>query len=303
MRRQSAFGATVVAILALAACSSGGNDTDAASGAAIADEEAAAPAPAEDAPADADKGADDGAGESADEGAASAIIAPAARSTTQRQIIYTVDLSISTDDVAGAAQRAATIAISAGGLVADEHTSGEDSSTLTLRVPASDHQDTIAKLEELGKVTDRSRGTQDVTDEVVDTASRIVSQRASIARIRALLDDATDLSDVISIESELAGREADLDALLSRQEQLAGLTSMATVTVSLYAYGEEPPPDDDRGFLAGLGGGWDAFVAAGALALTILGAVLPFAALAALVGMPGYVLIRRRRAHPAAPTA
>lgn len=296
VRRRTAFGTTVAVLAALALAGCGGSDdSDAGSGG-----DSAADVPAAEAPAEGD-------GEAADEEAAppseGGVLAEVVSAATDRSIIYTVDLAISVDDILAAANRAAAAAVTAGGYVANEQVNGEHDAVLTLKVPSGDHQETVAELETLGDVTSRSRGTEDVTQEVVDVASRIESQRASITRIRALLAEATQLADVVSIESELAGREADLDALLSRQEQLAGLTSMATVTLHLYADGEEPPQeeDDDGGFLAGLSGGWDAFVTVGGGFLTGLGAVLPFAAVIALVGVPAWQIAKRRRGQRAAP--
>ncbi len=308
MTRRTVFGTTItlLAALALAGCggsddSDGGSDS-AGSAADLSAPEAAAPAEGDGEAAQDDAAPDEAAPEEArpDGG----VLANVASAVEGRSIIYTVDLSIETGNVVAAANRAAAIATTSGGFVASEQVDGDRDAVLTLKVPADGHQQAVTELETLGDVTSRSRGTEDVTQEVVDTASRIESQRASIVRIRALLADATALTDVVSIESELATREADLDALLSRQQQLAGLTTMATVTLHLYERGEAPPPreeDDDRGFLAGLAGGWDAFVAVGGGFLTALGAVLPFAALAALVGVPAYRITRRRRGQaPAA---
>ncbi|TDC47622.1 DUF4349 domain-containing protein [Jiangella ureilytica] len=307
VRRRTVFGTTtvaLVAVIALAGC--GGSDDSGSSGGS----DAAVDAPAPEAPAEGDGGGeaapqDDGgdadAGPRSEGGVLAEVVSAAAR---DRSIIYTVDLTISTDDVAAAANRAAAAAVTAGGYVANEQVNGQHDAVLTLKIPSADHHATVAELEALGEVTSRSRGTEDVTQEVVDVASRIESQRASIARIRALLADATQLADVVSIESELAGREADLDALLSRQEQLAGLTAMATVTLHLYESSDAPPAradDDDGGFLAGLSGGWKAFVTVGGGFLTALGAVLPFAALAALIGVPAWQIAKRRRGQRAAP--
>jgi hypothetical protein len=305
VRRRTAFGTTVtvLAVLALAGCG-GADDSGSSDGGSAAD------VPAAEAPA----GEQDGGGQAAPEEGGEAddaagppseggVLAEVVSAATDRSIIYTVDLAIETEDVVAAANRAAAAAVTAGGFVANEQVNGEHDAVMTLKVPSDGHQQTVTELETLGEVTSRSRGTEDVTQEVVDVASRIESQRASITRIRALLADATQLADVVSIESELAGREADLDALLSRQEQLAGLTALATVTLHLYASGEEPPQqeDDDGGFLAGLSGGWDAFVTVGGGFLTALGAVLPFAAVAALVGIPAWQIVKRRRGQRAAP--
>ncbi|RIQ15762.1 DUF4349 domain-containing protein [Jiangella rhizosphaerae] len=307
MTRRTAFGTTMTLLAALALAGCGGSDDSGADqtggSAADAPAEAQAEAPGGAADQNAAPEAQEDAGDGAVARTEGGVLAEVTSAVSDRSIIYTIDLTISTDDVQAAAGRAAAAAVTAGGYVADEQVNGDHDAVLTLKIPSAGHQETVAELETLGEVTSRSRGTEDVTQEVVDIASRIESQRASIARIRALLAEATQLADVVSIESELAGREADLDALLSRQEQLAGLTSMATVTLHLYRTDEAPPPekDDDGGFLAGLAGGWDAFLTVGGGFLTALGAVLPFAALAALIGVPAWQVAKRRRGQRAAP--
>ena len=112
--------------------------------------------------------------------------------------------------------------------------------------------------------------------------SRITTQRASVARIRELMDQATKLSDVVTLEGELSTRQADLESLLARQASLKDRTSLATITLSLSETPvEKAAEDDDPGVVDALAGGWDAFVtmlrwiAGGASA-----AVLPFAAVA-----------------------
>jgi predicted nucleic acid-binding Zn-ribbon protein len=75
----------------------------------------------------------------------------------------------------------------------------------------------VEQVEALGEVRYRDRTAEDVTDQVTDVEARVATQRASIARLRVLLDDAADLRDVVTLEGELARREADLDSLLRRQ--------------------------------------------------------------------------------------
>jgi Flp pilus assembly protein TadB len=115
--------------------------------------------------------------------------------------------------------------------------------------------------------------------------SRIKSQRASVARVRELMDKATKLSDVVTLEGELSTRESDLEALLAQQSSLKDRTSLATITLSL----SETPvkkaaaKDEDPGFVDALAGGWHAFVTMLRWIAVALGAVLPFAAGAALL--------------------
>lgn len=305
-RRTVVAYAAVAAVLTLAGCA-GGDDTE-QSLAGRADSDAAE---APDAAADEDDSnlaggesteeqgaaADDGA---AGDGAGGGVLGSAQNQDVvlDREIIYTVELEVVTAEVADAARRTASIAQRAGGFIADEHAS-EDQATLTVRVPSSEHADVVSELEELGEVRDRSRSAQDVTEQVVDLESRISSQRESIARIRALLEEAEELADVIAIESELASREADLDALLSRREQLADLTDLATITVTFSAPDEEDDDENGTGLLAGLGIGWDAFLGAGTVLLTALGAVMPFLLITAPVAAAVWSWrIRRRQGTP-----
>jgi Domain of unknown function (DUF4349) len=126
------------------------------------------------------------------------------------------------------------------------------------------------------------------SDGTVRGECRIASQRRSIDRIRVLLDQAADLDDVVRIESELATREADLDSLLRRQEELAELTSLATVTVTFVAT-DSLVDEADVSFVSGLPGGWNALVDAATVATAVIGALLPFAVVAAALGVPGVV--------------
>lgn len=291
MRPMRMLGAALVAGLLFASC--GGTDQD--------DAGAEGDGAAEEAEV-ADEGEGDGdvAEPAGEEGGGT--ISAASIDPSPRHVIYNIDLVITTDDIARAAARAAALAETSGGFVANESTEGTDSATLTLRIPSARHTTVVRDLEELGEVEHRSRTAEDVTAEVVDVEARVASQRRSIARIRELLDQASDLSDVVRIESELAGREANLDSLLSRQEQLSSLTTLATVTVTFYKTDRAPEGGPNAvGFMSGLRGGWDAFVATIRVVGAVAGALLPFVAAAALIGIPGWLLWRRRRSASTEP--
>lgn len=276
----------------LAGCSAGGDDGGDAESVSAGDSADGSSA-VQEAPEGDEEGAP--ADEPASSGSGAGVITDAVQAATGRDIIYTIDVWMTVKDVPRAARDAASIAVGAGGFIASEQSTTGDA-TVTLKVPTTAQTEVVNKLEGLGKVTERSRSTQDVTQEVVDTESRIKSQQASIARIRQLLENATDLKQVIDIEGELADREADLDSLLSRQKELSALTSMATITATFYERENEPKVEEaETGFLAGLGNGWDAFVTSGGVFLTLIGALLPFALLAALIAIPTVKIVRQRR--------
>ncbi|NHA00469.1 DUF4349 domain-containing protein [Nocardioides sp. W3-2-3] len=103
----------------------------------------------------------------------------------------------------------------------------------------------------------------------------------------------------------LADRQANLDALVARQRDLADKTSLSTITVSIeQADRDGTTKDDDTagGFLGGLRDGWDAFTGGVVVTLTVLGFALPWLILVAALGVPLWWALRRRAARrPAAP--
>lgn len=223
----------------------------------------------------------------------------------QRSIVYRVDLQVRVDEVAAAAARAQQLTVAAGGFIADEQTTvdprdeSRTTSLLVLRVPVDEHERVVDELEREGKVLTRNRSAQDVTEQLVDLRSRIDSARTSLDRVRRLFGLAEDVPEILRLEGELAERQADLESLMQRREQLSGLAALATVSVTFTPPPSQPPEptpeEDDLGFLAGLRGGWDAFVKSTLVVTTAAGALLPFAVTALLVGVPAMVAWRERR--------
>ncbi len=226
-----------------------------------------------------------------------------------RAVVQTVDVTVRVDDVAKASLSAEHVARSAGGFVADESTSldggrARRTATLTLRVPGGALERVLGQLEDLGAVVSRSRSAQDVTDQVVDVDARVATQKASLARVRALLARAKSIAEVVAVESELTKREADLESLQRRQAELADLTSLATVTVTLDPEPVVAPAEPKQaGFIAGLHTGWSALADVSRAGATVLGTVLPFALVVSVVAVPFALLLQRRRRAAIPPTA
>jgi hypothetical protein len=210
-------------------------------------------------------------------------------------------------DVPKALDEARSTTENAGGYLGDESTTrdeeGHERTRVVLRVPVDQYDAVLAGLQGTGKLLERTAKAQDVTDQVVDVESRIRSQRASVARVRELMDQATKLSDVVTLEGELSRRESDLEALEAQQASLKDRTSLATITLSL----SETPvkkaakEDDDPGFVDALAGGWDAFVTMLRWLAVVIGAVLPFVAVAALIVLVWLRIVRPRLPRRPAP--
>lgn len=231
--------------------------------------------------------------------------APAPAET--RSLIYTGTMAVKVKDVTVAADKAVDIAAGQGGTVgADRRTLNADRSEaeLILRVPSEKFAATLNELGKLGVEESRSVQTQDVTEALVDLDARLATQRASVDRVRALLAKAQSIGEVVSIESELTRREADLASLEQRKEKLSGLVALSTITVDLRGPAAPSPAGEvpDSGFVAGLKNGWAAFGTSIRALLIIAGWLLPWAV---AIGVPLWLVLflLRRRATPTPHTA
>ncbi|WP_431947444.1 DUF4349 domain-containing protein [Actinacidiphila sp. bgisy167] len=215
-------------------------------------------------------------------------------------IVRTATLTVEARNVPGAAAKARTLVEGTGGYVGNESTSldddGREYSTLTFRVPPDGYDRVLRDLSELGTLRNRKVAAEDVTGQVVDVESRLKTQRASVARVRELMNRATKLSDIVALESELSSRQADLEALEAQQASLKARTGMATITLEVQEPAVTKAPEKDDGFWSSvgdaLGSGWHAFYVTLRAILVVLAMVAPFAALTVL-GYLGYGLLRR----------
>ncbi|MCZ7420936.1 MULTISPECIES: DUF4349 domain-containing protein [unclassified Micromonospora] len=286
-RHGTAAVATLAALLMLAGCGSGSDSGTTDSAAAPAQEGGRAPA-------EAGGDAQGGAGAAAD------------TRVDQRSIIYTGSIRVQVDDVDLAARDAAAAATRAGGFVGGDQRRSTDADAvadLELRVPAERFYAVVEELAGLGTQERREIGTQDVTEETIDLDARIASQRARVESARRLLAQADSISDLVSIENELARREADLASLEAKKRRLSDLTALSTITVTLVGPGVTSAEDEDQiGFLVGLKGGWQVFLSSMTILLTVLGAILPWLlAFGVPLGALWWLARRRRRNRPAVP--
>ena len=319
-RRLRPVGITLAALLALAACS--GSPQSSTSSAGGRDGVAVAPAPAPGAPAG---------GPAADGLAAEKMAAdPNAAARTggsvaellpnDTKIIRTASIYLTVTSVETAAAAVRGVAAGLGGQVASETVNATDQAPsadpalggkaipttrrignygqLVLAIPSERLDAALDQLSKLGTVVQRATASEDVTAAYIDTESRIATKKTSIDRVRALMTQTQNLSQIVELESQLAQREAELESL---QAQLANMTkrvAMSMVTVTVSTNPEVVTPVEENGFMTGLRSGWKAFLASLGVGLTVLGALLPWAIALALIGFPLIAWRRRRVATP-----
>lgn len=298
-------------------------------GPAVGPEASDSVAPAPDAPAGSATGSKAGSGTVTSDAAAALATTP--------KIARTAWVGLEVSDLAGAAGRARLIASGAGGTVLSESvvtatdplggaTSGSEpngipqtdggvgrsgpeaswpsvglhQARLTLSVPADKLDSVLTQLSALGTVSYRGAQAQDVTATYVDTQARIAPARDSIERVRALMAKATDLQQLLVLESELTRRQSDLDALTQQLAELEQRTTMSEVTATMWTPAAAAV-DEGSGVVRGLNAAWEGLLDSLTLVLTGLAVLLPWLLLLGLIAFVVLRVVRRRRSP--APTS
>jgi Domain of unknown function (DUF4349) len=217
-----------------------------------------------------------------------------------RQIIKTGEITVEVETVSSAVGAIRAMALQLGGYVG-----GSQAGTV---------DDALQQLHDMdGEVTAEATREQDVTGSVVDLEARIRNLEASETQYRALLDRATKIEDILTIQSRLDEVRGQIEQLQAQLEQLSELASLATLTVTVVpvaapveeaaaAWDPSAIFDSAVAALVGLGQA----IAAAAIWLVILGLPLVLA-----IGIVIWIALRaapglRRRApvtheHPTGP--
>ena len=220
-----------------------------------------------------------------------------------RSVIRTGEVAVTSTDLDAARSALDDLLAAVNGTLDREQTEhdpdGEiERSTLVVRVPVASFDAAVDGIQGLGKVKSAQTAAKDVTTEVIDVDERVETLETSLDRLQDYQRDARDIDDLIRYEQQITERESELQSLKAQQAYLADQTSMSTITVYLSTprkYVAPPGALEDAGFTSGIKSGWSALVDTVVVVLTVVGAILPFAAALALVGFPLWLLVRRLR--------
>jgi hypothetical protein len=209
---------------------------------------------------------------------------------SEPDVITTGYLSMTVENPTTAADEITAVVVASGGRVASrsDYTPvdyGQPSAYLDARIPSSDLDVTVASITGLGEVQEISLNTVDVSLQKVDLDARIEVLDAALERLTTLLVSAETTADLITIESALAERQAELDSLQSQRDYLSDQTLFATLSITLITPADATPSDPD-GFFDGLVRGWESVLAFFAGTIVWAGILVPWLGLAiVLVGV------------------
>lgn len=220
----------------------------------------------------------------------------AARQDADREVIVTGSVSVTVGDPRESAQKVSSYVDSIGGRV-DSRSESSDSeyeaAHLEVRVPSNKVTATIAKLKTYGDVTNVSLQNQDVTSQAQDLDARIDALKVSIKRLQKIMAEASTSNELIKAEGALTQRQEQLESLTAQRTSLADQVQLSTLSIEL-AEKSKADSVEPGGFKGGVIDGWNALVSTLNNIVELLGIMLPWAAIAAVL-YGAYRLIARRR--------
>jgi len=164
-----------------------------------------------------------------------------AKAPDLRKVARKATLGLEVASIGSAHTRAIAIAEARGGHVLTssrvERKGGgarDESSSLVLRVPGRELTGALAELRRLasGSVSEQI-GSEDVTDELVDTESRLRNEKRLEEQLLELLKTAGSVESALKVHQELAKVRGEIERLQGRRQFLERETTWATIHLTL----------------------------------------------------------------------
>lgn len=239
---------------------------------------------------------------------------PAASTGPDAYIVRTGSISIEVPKIDPAMLAVRTAITGMGGYISDSDRSNsgdEDTASVTYRVPVDRWQDAVDAVEKIASKVDSAKSNAvEVTGQVLDLGARIDNLQATEHALQAIMSQATRITDILAVESQLSDVQGQIEQLTTQQAHLKDQAALATLSV-LFALppteavvqasrGWDPGAQLDQASAALLSLG-QALASAG-IWLVIVG--IPVAILVLIVGGVAWLVVRRvRRDRPSRPLA
>jgi hypothetical protein len=163
-------------------------------------------------------------------------VATGQAASADRKIIFNASLALDVLDAEKTLSTCELLVVKYGGFVAQSSLQKSDTrvvGTATLRVPAEKVNQLMDSLAELGTVTSRSSGSEDITSQYIDLQARLKVLRAEEEQLVTFLKKAADIKEMLAVQEQLRAVRTEIEQDEGQQRYMDNATSLATVTVQL----------------------------------------------------------------------
>ena len=200
-----------------------------------------------------------------------------------QKIIKDAGLHIHVEEFDAAVSLAKNYALSAGGYIENFSASGTEnkSGQLIIRVPSERFDDTLAAVRKLGEVTSAKQSEKNVSAEYYNISARLDTKLAEEARILQMIDAATNISDLITLEERLSDIRYSIRSYEASLTDIDLRAGFSTITLNLYEDRDVAVKVSEEGFFKAIA---DSFFASVNFLITLFKWIVIIVVAAALPG-------------------
>lgn len=180
-----------------------------------------------------------------------------------RKLIKDANIRIEVIDIHKAIDKLHLLSQKYHGYLSNETQSVQDNSreiSATIKIPASALDSIIQDILLFAiKIDTKNLNTQDVTEEFIDNTARLKTKKELEKTYLNLLKEAHNVSEIMSIEKELATVRSDIESMESNLKYLNTQVRYATVDISCYQL-IRPNSNLWKEISLGITGGWYAII-------------------------------------------
>ncbi len=154
----------------------------------------------------------------------------------ERKTMQKADLNLRVQDVVASVDQIIALCSENGGYTVSSRVYRQDeivSGKLAIKVPQTNLLSVINSISALGEVNDKTITAQDVTEEYYDSQARLKVLKAKEERLLGLMDEATNITEIISVENELTKTRSEIEVLTGRLQYLTNATEYSQINITL----------------------------------------------------------------------
>lgn len=149
-----------------------------------------------------------------------------------RKIIYKADILLIVDDLEALKTTLATL-INDYSAYYDEYEETTTKLIINLRVPSANYHNFIDDIAAEGEVASMGQSAEDITNNYSTFEARKEALEAQHAAVLSLLDDAVDLSDILTLRAELANIESELNNIGKTLDNYDDLVDYSSIKLTV----------------------------------------------------------------------
>lgn len=158
--------------------------------------------------------------------------------TTEKKIIKDGSITVKSQDINASKKAFDNLLKQLNAYYESEDLQNNDQTTaynLKIRIPAANFEKIIAGIENgEDKIESKNIQTRDVTEEYVDTETRLASKRDYLKRYKEILSKASTVKDIMAVEENIRALQEEIESKEGRLQYLKDQVSFSTLNISLY---------------------------------------------------------------------